>query len=43
MIIDAYQDNTGDKAKVGDHWYTDKAPGASLTAVPAVCIARMVM
>jgi len=36
--IDAYHDNTGDKAHLGDHYYTDKAPGASLTAVPAVAV-----
>lgn len=33
--IDAYVDNTGDRARRGDHWYTDKAPLASLLAVPA--------
>jgi hypothetical protein len=38
--IDVYQDNTGDKAQVGEHYYADKAPGASLAAVPAVAIAR---
>src|SRR4051794_15551991 len=41
--IDAYQDNTGDKAQVGEHFYADKAPGASLTAVPAVAAVRGVM
>lgn len=36
--IDAYHENTGDKARLGDHVYADKAPGASLTAVPVVAI-----
>jgi hypothetical protein len=41
--IDAYARNTGDRAKCGPekkHLCTDKAPGASLTAVPAVAAAR---
>ncbi len=38
--IDLYESNTGDKAKFEGHFYTDKAPGASLTAVPAVALAR---
>lgn len=33
--IDAYVDNTGDRARRGEHWYTDKAPLASLLALPA--------
>ncbi|MEY2934870.1 MAG: hypothetical protein RL033_5619 [Pseudomonadota bacterium] len=33
--IDAYVDNTGDRARRGDHWYSDKAPLASLLALPA--------
>ena len=41
--IDAYHENTGDKARMGEHYYTDKAPGASLTAVPAVALVRGVM
>ncbi len=40
LQIDAYEDNTGDKALHGGHVYTDKAPGASFTAVPAVALAR---
>lgn len=32
--IDPYHSNTFDKAKVGDHWYTDKAPGFSFATVP---------
>jgi hypothetical protein len=38
--IDVYASNTGDRAEVDGHFYTDKAPGASLTAVPAVALAR---
>ncbi len=41
--IDRYHENTGDKAHVGRHYYTDKAPGASLTAVPPVAMARLAM
>src|SRR6476646_82799 len=41
--IDRYHENTGDKAHVGGHYYTDKAPGASLTAVPPVALARLAM
>jgi len=41
--IDAYRDNTGDMAASGGHYYADKAPGASLTAVPAVAIVRAAM
>src|SRR5260370_2392205 len=40
LRIDLYHENTGDKARVGDHFYTDKAPGASLTAAPGVRLAR---
>ena len=43
MRIDRYHENTGDKAHVGRHYYTDKAPGASLTAVPAVALARVML
>src|SRR5579864_1419050 len=32
--IDAYVDNTGDRALVNGHAYSDKAPGQALTAVP---------
>lgn len=33
--IDAYVDNTGDRAHRGEHWYTDKAPLTSFLALPA--------
>jgi hypothetical protein len=32
--IDTYVDNTGDRALVDGHAYSDKAPGQALTAVP---------
>lgn len=32
--IDAYQENTGDKAFYQGHWYSDKAPGSALLGVP---------
>jgi hypothetical protein len=35
LSIDAFQDNTGDKAQRDGHWFTDKAPGLSVLAVPA--------
>src|SRR5216117_1030718 len=38
--IDLYHENTGDKAHVGTHFYMDKAPGASLAAVPFVAAVR---
>ena len=36
VAIDAYHTNTGDKAIYNGHYYSDKAPGQSLTAVPVV-------
>ncbi len=32
--IDAYQDNTGDKAFYKGHWYSARAPGLALFALP---------
>jgi hypothetical protein len=34
IAIDAFADNTGDKAQREGHWFSDKAPGLSLLAVP---------
>jgi hypothetical protein len=42
LRIDPYADSTGDRAKVGEHWYTDKAPGVSVLAVPAYALVRLV-
>jgi len=38
--IDAYNRNTGDKAKIGGHYYSDKAPGLSFAAIPAYVAIR---
>jgi hypothetical protein len=40
--IDRYHTNTGDKAKFGGHYYSDKAPGLSLFAIPAYALARAI-
>jgi hypothetical protein len=34
LRIDAYDENTGDKAFANGHYYSDKAPGLALLAVP---------
>src|SRR6185437_11873669 len=39
--IDRYQWNTGDKAFYQGHYYSDKAPGLSLAALPAIPAAGM--
>src|SRR5262249_62430349 len=36
LRIDDYHRNTGDKARWNGHYYSDKAPGLALAAVPAV-------
>lgn len=36
--IDAFDAETGDKARFGDHVYLDKAPGMTLMALPAVAL-----
>jgi hypothetical protein len=38
LSIDAYADNTGDRALAGGRWYTEKAPVPSLLAVPAYAV-----
>jgi hypothetical protein len=35
LSIDAFADNTGDRARAGGHWYSDKAPLVALLAAPA--------
>jgi hypothetical protein len=40
LRIDAYQDQTGDRAVWEGHYYSDKAPGASLLALAPVAAAR---
>ena len=39
LRIDAFQDNTGDKAVYRRHVYSDKAPGLALSAIPIVEVA----
>lgn len=43
LQIDAYQGNTGDKAIKDGHFYSDKAPGQPLLAVPAAVVTRGVL
>jgi hypothetical protein len=38
LRIDAYHKNTGDKAHRGKHFYSDKAPGLALAAVPVAAV-----
>lgn len=40
LRIDAYHENTQDKAYYQGHYYSDKAPGLALLALPAAAIAR---
>jgi hypothetical protein len=40
LQIDAYQLHTGDRALWNGHYYSDKAPGLSLAALPAAAVAR---
>jgi hypothetical protein len=35
LTIDSFADSTGDRARAGDHWYSDKAPLVALLAAPA--------
>jgi hypothetical protein len=41
LRIDAYQANTGDKSLIGGHFYSDKAPGLTLAAVPVWAASRI--
>jgi hypothetical protein len=38
--IDAYVENTVDYAKVGEHYYSDKAPGAAFLGIPVYAVLR---
>src|SRR6478672_3933509 len=40
LQIDAYHENTGDKAHFQEHYYSDKAPGLVFLAVPFAVVAR---
>lgn len=41
FAIDRYHENTGDKARFGGHYYSDKAPGLSFAAVPVYAAVRL--
>jgi len=41
LSIDAYHSNTGDKAIKDGHYFSDKAPGQPLLAVPAAVLTRL--
>jgi hypothetical protein len=41
--IDRYVENTGDYARIGGHYYSDKAPGLSLAGVPIYAALRLVL
>ena len=41
LAIDRYHENTGDKARFGEHYYSDKAPGLSFLAVPVYAAVRL--
>ena len=43
LQIDAYHENTGDKAHANGHYYSDKAPGLVFLAVPVAMEARPVL
>ncbi|HEV3218046.1 MAG TPA: hypothetical protein VGZ27_20130 [Vicinamibacterales bacterium] len=43
LQIDAFHENTGDKATYNGHVYSDKAPGLALTAVPVVAAATVAL
>jgi len=40
LNIDRFHHNTGDKAKFAGHFYSDKAPGLSIVALPAYALFR---
>jgi hypothetical protein len=40
LRIDAYHENTGDKAFANGHYYSDKAPGLALLSVPMAVATR---
>ncbi len=41
--IDAYVDNTVDYAKVGRHYYSDKAPGAAFLGIPVYAVLELLL
>jgi hypothetical protein len=38
LAIDRFHANTGDKARFGSHYYSDKAPGVSLVGAPVYAV-----
>src|SRR4051794_17383505 len=42
LQIDPWRRRQTDFARYGNHWYTDKAPGMSFLAVPAVAVSNAV-
>src|SRR5215472_182652 len=43
LQIDAYHQNTEDKARLNGHYYSDKAPGVVFLAVPIAEVARLAL
>ncbi len=43
LNIDPYAQYTGDKAAYNGHYYSDKAPGSSLLAVPAYLLVKLAL
>src|SRR5215468_642838 len=43
LTIDAYHENTEDKAHFQGHYYSDKAPGGVFLAVPVAIVAHPAM
>ena len=43
LNIDPFSNATGDKAFFDGHYYSDKAPGLALAAVPAIAVVRPVL
>jgi hypothetical protein len=43
LNIDPYAQYTGDKAAFNGHYYSDKAPGSSLLAVPAYALVKLTL
>ena len=39
--VDTWAHNTGDRAKFGEHYYSDKAPGVSYLALPFYSLYRL--
>lgn len=42
LSIDAFADNTGDRARANEHWFSDKAPFVAALAAPAYQIYHLI-